>query len=66
MVVKTIEPKLQYEIRGSTTLAIANLIFLANIGPKVKCHFHLPLLLVLRSYQKKKPQAMYYKRGGLR
>ena len=58
--VKTIGYKLQYIIYGSTTTAIANLISLASIGPRVKLHFQLPLLLVLSSYRKKITFAMYY------
>ena len=51
---------------GSTTSAIAKLISLTNIGPKVKFHFQLPSSLVLWSYRKKLTYAMYYKHGGLR
>ena len=63
--VKTIGYKLYYIIYGSTTTAIANLISPSNIGPRVKFHFQLPLLLVLWSYRKKITYAMYYKYGGL-
>ena len=55
-----------YIIYGSTTTAIANLISLANIGPRVKFHFQLPLLLVLWCYRKKITYAMCYERGDLR
>ena len=44
--VKTIGYEL-YVIYGLTTIALVNLIFLDNIGPRVKFHFQLPLLLVL-------------------
>ena len=42
------------------------MISLANIRSRVKSHFHLLLLLVLWSYQKKIIYEMYYKHGGLR
>ena len=64
--VKTIGYKLQYTIYGSTTTAIANLISLANIGPRVKFHHQLHSSLVLSSCQKKITNAVYYKSGGLR
>ena len=64
--VKTIGYKLQYTIYGSTTTAIANLISLANIGPRVKFHHQLHSSLVLSSYQKKITNAVYNKNGGLR
>ena len=45
--VKTIGYKPQYIIYGFTTTAIANLISLANIGPRVKFYFQLPSSFVL-------------------
>ena len=54
-----------YIIYGSTTTAIANLILLANTGPRVKFHFQLPSSLVLWSYQKKITCAMFYECGDL-
>ena len=35
---------------GSTTTAIASLISLANIGPRVKSHFQLPSSLPKENY----------------
>ena len=64
--IKTIRYKLQYIIDGSTTIAIANPILLANIGPSVKFHYQLSSLLVLSSCQKKITYAVYYKHRGLR
>ena len=55
-----------YVIYGSTTIAIANLNSLANIGPRVKFHFQLPSLFVLWFYRQKITYAMCYERGGLR
>ena len=57
---KTIGYKLKYIIHDSTNTAVANLILLDNIGLRVKCHFKLPLLLVLWPYRKKIAHAMYY------
>ena len=51
--VKTIGYKLLYPIDGFTTTAIAKLISLDNIGPSLKSHFQLPLLLSIWSYLKK-------------
>ena len=48
--VKTIRSKLWYIIYGSTTTAIANLISLANTGPRVKRPFQLPSSLAIWSY----------------
>ena len=64
--VKTIGYKLLYKIYGSTITAIANLILLVNIGPRVKLHLQLLSSLVLWSYRKKITYATYYKRGSLR
>ena len=50
---------------GSTTTALANLILLANTGPRVKFHFQLPSSLALQFYQNKITYAMYYKHRGL-
>ena len=64
---KTIDVSyIYYVIYGSTTTAIANLISLANIGPRVKLYFQLPSSLVLWSYRKKITYAMCYEWGGLR
>ena len=54
-----------YIIYGSATTAIANLNSLANIRPRVKFHFQLPLLLVFWSYQQKITYAMCYEHRGL-
>ena len=64
--VKTIGYKLLHKIYGSTITAIANLILLVNIGPRVKLHLQLLSSLVLWSYRKKITYATYYKRGSLR
>ena len=53
--VKTIGYKLLYPIDGFTTTAIAKLISLDNIGPSLKSHFQLPLLLSIWYYLKKLP-----------
>ena len=45
--VKTIEYNLEYVMYVPTTTAIANLISLDNIGPRVKSHSQLPSLLIL-------------------
>ena len=45
--VKTMQYKLQYIIYRFTTTAIANLILVANIGPRTKFRFQLPSLLVV-------------------
>ena len=63
--VKTIGSKLQYVNYGPVTNAIANLISLANIWPRVKSHFYLPSSFVLWSYRKKIMHAMCCKYGSL-
>ena len=51
--IKTVRYKLYYVIDGFTTIAIANLISLYNIGPRVKSHFQFSLLTILWSCRKK-------------
>ena len=51
--VKTIEYNLQYVMYVPTTTAIANLISLDNIGPRVKSHSHYSLRLSGKPWTKK-------------
>ena len=72
--IRTIGLKQQYVIYGSNTLAMANLIYLANISTtdlvmyqaaRVEPHHQMLSSLVHFSCQKKTAHAMHYKSGGL-